>query len=578
MTTDLYDSLKEAGYDFFNENDPFYNDPCSVYNSVNNTDITLADRKQIYLDNNGNITFCQAGCQLEHFDSKTKKAKCNCSPPENNTMNDILDPSFVKFGIKLISDTFLETITNSNYIVLKCYKLALDFSTIWTNIGRICMIIILLLSLISMFFFYFKDSKNIDNILKSLFDSFHYKLGLDKVCKQEKKENKKGNKTKVNKNNKNICNSDDALKKKNNGKKIKRNESAPPKRNIKKKDNIKGISTSKNENNSNSKLDLNDFTKNKNVDINKHNNIKILKINKVNIVKLYKSKNSTKCENQNIYINTKKKQGKKKNKKKKNKILRSIALPSNRKINLNDVINKDKKAFQNFNNLNDYELDTLEYEEALTIDKRTYSQYYLSLLKRKHILLFTLCQSKDYNFVSIKISLFLLSFSSLLTVTGLFFDNQSMHNIFIDNGEYNFFLELPKIIITSIITTLVNIFLKVLSLTEKNFLDLKKEKKLKKMIESSKDLKKFLQVKFICFYIISHLLLLFFLYFISCFCSIYPNTQIILICDTIISFGLSMLYPFGLYLLPGMFRISALRAPKKDKDCLYKLGQILSLL
>jgi hypothetical protein len=290
MTTLLYDSLKEAGYDFFNENDSFYNDPCTVYTSVNNTDITLADRKQIYVNNNGNITFCQNGCNLEYFDSKTRKAKCNCSPV-NNTMIDILDPSYIKFGIKLISDTFLETITNSNYIVLKCYKLAFDFSTIWTNIGRICMIIILLLSLILMLFFYFKDSKNIDKILKYLLDSFHYKLGSNKVCKKEKKEKKKVKKEKVNKS---IYNSDIALKKKKNSKKIKRNESAPPKRNIKKRHDIKGISTSKNDNNSISKLNLNDDAKNKNCSVNKKNSIKILKIDKINIVKLYKNKKTKK--------------------------------------------------------------------------------------------------------------------------------------------------------------------------------------------------------------------------------------------------------------------------------------------
>ena len=70
----------------------------------------------------------------------------------------------------------------------------------------------------------------------------------------------------------------------------------------------------------------------------------------------------------------------------------------------------------------------------------------------------------------------------------------------------------------------------------------------------------------------------FFWYFISCFCAVYKNTQTILIKDTLISFALSMSYPFGLNLLPGMFRIPALRATNKDKKCLYKVSGLIALI
>ena len=70
----------------------------------------------------------------------------------------------------------------------------------------------------------------------------------------------------------------------------------------------------------------------------------------------------------------------------------------------------------------------------------------------------------------------------------------------------------------------------------------------------------------------------FFWYFISCFCAVYKNTQNILIKNTLISFGLSMVYPFGLNLLPGIFRIPALRAPKKDKKCLYKISNLVAMI
>ena len=85
-------------------------------------------------------------------------------------------------------------------------------------------------------------------------------------------------------------------------------------------------------------------------------------------------------------------------------------------------------------------------------------------------------------------------------------------------------------------------------------------------------------MKLIIFFVISFLLMLFFWYFISCFCAVYKNTQVILIKDTLISFLLSMLYPFGLNLLPGMFRIPALRAINKDKKYLYQCSKIVALI
>ena len=120
--------------------------------------------------------------------------------------------------------------------------------------------------------------------------------------------------------------------------------------------------------------------------------------------------------------------------------------------------------------------------------------------------------------------------------------------------------------------------LKKLSLSEKNILDLKQEKDLKKATQISKNIKLCITIKFIIFFILSNVLLLFFWYFISCFCAVYINTQDILIEDTLISFCLSMAYPFGLNLLPGIFRIPALRAKNKDKKLLYQISGLVALI
>ena len=99
-------------------------------------------------------------------------------------------------------------------------------------------------------------------------------------------------------------------------------------------------------------------------------------------------------------------------------------------------INLRVKYCQNlFNpkNYNDQELNTLDYNIAVYIDKRTYLQYYWSLLKTKQLLIFTFYFNKDYNSYIIKITLFLFAFALYLTVSALFF-NRYFDNILL--GEH----------------------------------------------------------------------------------------------------------------------------------------------
>ena len=97
-------------------------------------------------------------------------------------------------------------------------------------------------------------------------------------------------------------------------------------------------------------------------------------------------------------------------------------------------------------------------------------------------------------------------------------------------------------------------------------------------VKKSKNIEKCINIKFTIFFLLSCILLLFFWYFISCFCAVYKNTQFILIKDTLVSFALSMLYPFGLNLLPGMLRIPAIRAKNKDKKCIYKISGLIAII
>ena len=224
--------------------------------------------------------------------------------------------------------------------------------------------------------------------------------------------------------------------------------------------------------------------------------------------------------------------------------------------------------------LNDYEFNILVYKDVLLLDKRNYCQYYLSLLKIKHLIIFTFYTNNDYNSKVIKICLFFFSFALYYTVNALFFSDSTMHKIYEEEGSYNFIYQLPLILYSNLICCIANMIVSFLSLTEKNLLQLKqesidKQRKLNEML-------KCLNLKFILFYSISFIFLAFFWYYLSCFCAIYRNTQIHLIKDTIISFGLTLLYPFGLICIPGIFRILSLKG--NNRECIYNLSKALQFI
>ena len=153
-----------------------------------------------------------------------------------------------------------------------------------------------------------------------------------------------------------------------------------------------------------------------------------------------------------------------------------------------------------------------------------------------------------------------------------------MHKIYINNGKFDILYQISQILYSSIIPSVINGILKYLSLSEKSILILKKAKKAIDCFQQSQNVERCLKLKCIIFFIFSFLIMLFFWYFITCFCAVYTNTQIILIKNTLFSYGLSMIYTFGIYLLPGIFRIPALKALKIDKNTLYKISIILSLI
>ena len=225
----------------------------------------------------------------------------------------------------------------------------------------------------------------------------------------------------------------------------------------------------------------------------------------------------------------------------------------------------------------DEEINVLPYILALQFDTRAFCQYYISLLRARYILIFSFCYNNDYNSKLIKIDLFFVGFSIYYTVNALFYNDDTMHNIYVTNGSFSIEYQLTKIIYSSIISIALNYLLKLLALSNKKIIAFKRNKNKKNVNVRGAVLSYILKIKFIFYFLFSFLFLLFFWYYLSMFGAIYINTQFHLLKDTLVSFGLSLLYPFVLCLLPGLFRIPALSSPKKKREYLYRFSKFIQM-
>ena len=135
----LYEELKDMGYNLFDINSPFYQDICTPYKSSNGTDVPLTDRINFFYNNEE--TSCQSNCKFSDYMMESKYLKCNCDI-QNSEIN---TEETTKFSAKSIYQSFFSVLKYSNYKVLKCNKLVFTLNSLTRNIGSILTIIYFLI-------------------------------------------------------------------------------------------------------------------------------------------------------------------------------------------------------------------------------------------------------------------------------------------------------------------------------------------------------------------------------------------------------------------------------------------------
>ena len=426
----LYNELKDSGYDLFNINSSFYNDICTPFKSPNGTDVSLADRKNFYFNNDE--TLCQPNCQFSDYSVETKLLKCECdvSNAEINTKQ------IKKFEKKDIYQSFYDTLKFSNYKVLKCYKLAFHINSITVNKGSILAIIYFGIYFVFLIIYIIKGIRQLKvHFAKSL---FHYNRKMsDEVTF-------KGNdKNITQKNNKNI---------------YFQNKTEDKNHKLPLNSNIKELKTS-------SRKSI------------QYKNIKNLPPKKKSSLKNTITTDKTRASKQmsrNVQIYSKKYSD------------RNI-LSENKLISFNNytIINyKNQEKVDNKNNptiivpitsekLDNFELNNLDYDLAMKLDKRSFINIYWSILKREHLIIFTFFVRNDYNLVYVKFSRFIFLVCTDMALNVFFFADETMHKMFLDYGKYNFMQQIPQIAYSTLVGQLIEVFLCFLSMTDKHFYEIK---------------------------------------------------------------------------------------------------------
>ena len=502
--------------DEYNSSSGYYNDICYTTTSEDGTDITLKDRQTKYIDEDKII--CQEDCVFAKYDSKTSKANCSCNVKE--TPSSIADMTIDK--AKIVLDNFKEIKNFANFNFLVCYKKLFNKKGVINNIGSYLLIVIMLFHIITIFIFYINQFPIIKmKINDIIFGIKEYQL----ISKYKAFKNKEL---------------------------IRRNQKHQNKIIKNNSDKIKMIAPQK--------LNKRNITKKKQHKSSKRPNIATIKIiNNNNIVEYKKIIYSDNLIRNNNTYN-----------------IRTNNNNSSKKLDFNSKIDKQKRI-ENIMKYIDEEINIIPYNLALLNDKRTYCQYYTSLLKTKHNLIFALFNSDDYNSRIIKIDLFFIGFTICYNVNAFFYNDDTMHKIYKGKGKFDVEAQIPIIAYSSLISMLLKTLLNLLALSNDEIISFKQNKSKINLMKRAEDLTNKLTIKFILYFIISFLLLAFFWYYISMFGVIYKNTQVHLLKDTLMSFGLSLLYPFIIYLLPGLFRIPSLSNEKIKRECLYNFSKFLQI-
>ena len=414
---EIQSSLTDQGINIFDLNDPFYTDLCYDFENPYDRDIPLSERiSTIYPD----VELCDEGCQMDGIDLNTMTASCNCQFNDISNSNVIKDNAILD---SVVGEVF-DLISASNILVITCYDYIFKYFS--NSYGGIITLVSIAGHLISSTIYFVVGRNQIKvyvyNIYKN-FLSFIEKAGLIKNAPPKKNIKNETLKDKL-KNNKKGVHFNGSVKdiSKNKSKLIGFDNHSEGKRKIKIEKPQSGLYDSKN-----TYKEIIKFRETSTQRTNKE----IINLNSRNKVKRHLIKNSRVDSSTHMKKHTKS----------------------------YDELNEKEDDYQKF--FDEYlatSLDDLEYDDAIVKDHRTFCEYFVECLKERQMIAFTFVATDPLKIRIIKIILFILNVILYFVVTGLFFSEDYISELYSINVEdEGFFDYIPRSIDKFVYTTMVSV-------------------------------------------------------------------------------------------------------------------------
>ena len=216
------------------------------------------------------------------------------------------------------------------------------------------------------------------------------------------------------------------------------------------------------------------------------------------------------------------------------------------KEKIEEVSEEDKMTHEGLNNMC--------YENALLYDDRSFFSYFWNIFIYNQMLLFMVFKD-NWNFVITKISMFINIITFALLFNVMFFGNKLIKAIYENKGGLTMNKAFGWIVLSTVLTVILNCIAKFFGLTKRDVDNAKKYK-------DNFDVEKFSSIIFkrtIIYFIICIIITLFIWYFGLSFCAIYKECQTKLVFYIFMTWLLIMLYPILFCLLVALCRYISLR-------------------
>ena len=242
-----------------------------------------------------------------------------------------------------------------------------------------------------------------------------------------------------------------------------------------------------------------------------------------------------------------------------------------------EVMNKPHKNPTNVQKdvvLKDSQLNFAPFKAAFNGDKRSFIQYYWSLLKMKQICIFTFYTSEDYILRSTKIALFILFVAFYFAFTALFFNDNIMRSIYLYKGNTSAAVHIPNIILSSLCCIIMNLIVRFVCLNERDINKVFQESNPEKRKSLSEKTRRLSKLILFIFFGVAAILIGLCWYYVSAFCAVFKNSQGRYFLNVFIAFLVCNIWPCVTSLIPAFLRVKAIN---DGSETLYNVSRIISI-